>query len=207
MPFSQMWVPLCIWASKAIKECFVLFFLGNCTQTTSNFLVPWENCSVEYKTFIMLQRYRARINIAYKLKKKKNPNKNQLNRRLVHLFGKIVSHNDLIFAFHPLRARLKLFLDRDIFKVLTIKTLQSFRIQNSACWSEKLSMVKTDTLKWKSRLVQEIRHACSFVNCASSELCTIIKSSGITQSYPYAVFQNSFLISAEGTDSYSTWNF
>lgn len=140
-------------------------------------------------------------------KKIKKPNKKQLNRRLVHLFGKIVFHNYLIFVFHPLCARLKLFLDRDIFKVLTIKTLQSFRIQNSACWSEKLSMVKTDTPKWKFRLVQEIRHACSFVKCASSELCTIIKSSGITQSYPYAVFQNSFLISAEGTDSYSTWNF
>lgn len=75
---------------------------------------------MEYKAFITLQCYQASINIAYKLTKKKP--QNQLKSRLVPWFG----NNDLIFAFHPSHSRLTLSLDREIFKVLTLKSIQSF---------------------------------------------------------------------------------
>lgn len=174
-----MWVPLCIWGSKAIKECSVLFFLGNRIQTASNFLVPWENCSVEYKTFIILQCYQTDINITYKLTKKPQ---------------KTIELKTCTFVW---KQWFNLCFSSFAFSTYTFSWQRHFQSFNS-----KISSVfyysKWCMLKWKTehgedrhsgkktlrfRLAQEIRHACSFVKSASSELCTIIKSSGIIKSY------------------------
>lgn len=97
---------------------------------------------MQYKTFIVSQCYQVSINIAYKLIKK--PSKKQLNGRFVPLSG----NNDLIFAFHPLHSRLPLSLDREIFKVLTLKISSVFLVfKIMHVEVKKLHMVKTDTLK------------------------------------------------------------